>query len=101
MVYAVWLFGLSLAFVVLERLWPRERRSILRRGIGTDLTYLVFNGEYLGVLTGAASVHLIAFLDRALDLVHLRESFYLGAMGNQPFWIQIAVLLVVFDFAQW
>ena len=64
MVYSVWLFGLSLLFVIVERLWPRANQPVLRRGIWTDILYLIFNGEYLGVLVGVISIHAIALLDR-------------------------------------
>lgn len=101
MVYSVWLFGLSLLFVLLERLWPRRRRRLFRRGIGTDVFYIVFNSEYLGVLIGVVSIHVIRALDRTLDLTHLRDHFYLAAMAGTPLWLQIVVLLIVFDFAQW
>ena len=63
MIYSVWLFALSLLFMVLERLWPRARQPILRRGIWSDLAYLIFNSEYLGVLLGAVSIHVVAWLD--------------------------------------
>ncbi len=102
MVYSVWLFGLSALFLVAERLWPRrpEQRT-LRPGITTDLFYLVFNSEYLGVLIGVASGHAVVAVDHALDLTHLREHFYLGAMTAKPFWLQLTALVVIFDFAQW
>ena len=101
MIYSVWLFALSLLFMVLERLWPRARQPILRRGIWSDLAYLIFNSEYLGVLLGAVSIHVVAWLDRTLDLVHLRDAFYLGVMSNRSFPVQFVVLLLAFDFAQW
>lgn len=101
MVYSVWLFGLSLLFVIVERLWPRANQPVLRRGIWTDILYLIFNGEYLGVLVGVISIHAIALLDRTLDLARLRETFYMGLMSSRPMWFQVIVLLLVFDFAQW
>ena len=101
MVYSVWLFGLSVLFVILERLWPREQRRLLRRGIWTDLIYLVFNGEYLGVLLGTLSIHVIAYLDRTLDLVRMKDSFYMGVLEDRPVWLHLVVLFTVFDFAQW
>ena len=50
MVYPAWLFAFSLFSLAAERLWPRIRQALLRRGIVNDLTYLIVNGEYLGVL---------------------------------------------------
>jgi sterol desaturase/sphingolipid hydroxylase (fatty acid hydroxylase superfamily) len=101
MIYSVWPLGFSLLFLILERAWPRQRRPLLRRHWSGDLFYLVFNGEYLGVLVGVLSIHALGALDRVLDLAHLRQYFYLGVMNGQPLWIQFAVLLVVFDFSQW
>lgn len=101
MVYAAWLFGLSLLFVVAERLRPRRHMPLFRREFWTDLAYLLINGEYLGLLIGVASVHVIAALDRLLDTIHLRNIFYMGVMANRPLWLQFIVLLFVLDFTQW
>lgn len=102
MIYSVWLFGFSLLFLLLERFWPRDKaQRLLRRGIGQDLVYLVFNGEYLGVLVGTASIYALRWFDGALDLALLRDWFSLGAMSNQNFWVQFVVLLLTFDLAQW
>jgi sterol desaturase/sphingolipid hydroxylase (fatty acid hydroxylase superfamily) len=94
--YAAWLFGLSLLFVLLERLWPRRReQKLLRRGLGWDLVYLVFNSEYLGVLLGAAAVPLSAWMEREFGWLQA------GLMRGRPFLLQFVVLLLVFDLAQW
>jgi sterol desaturase/sphingolipid hydroxylase (fatty acid hydroxylase superfamily) len=100
-VYSVWLFGLSLFFVLVERLWPRKSQRLLRRGIWNDAFYLIFNSEYLGVLIGIVSIHAIAALDASLDLGGLRKNFYLGVMSAKSPWLQFAVLLIAFDLAQW
>lgn len=101
MIYAAWLAGLSLLFLVLERIIPRQPMPVVRRFFWTDLFYLIFNGHYLGLLIGAGSIQVIAALDRSLDLTHLKNVFYLGAMSAQPAWLQFVVLLVVLDFCQW
>ncbi|HYM06739.1 MAG TPA: hypothetical protein VEU11_09280, partial [Terriglobales bacterium] len=75
MIYSAWLFGFSLLFVVLERLWPRRRQALFRRGIASDIAYLIFNSECLGLFIGLVSIRTIAALDRGLDLVHLRQAF--------------------------
>lgn len=95
MIYSLWLFGLSLLFLLLERLRPRLAQPVFRRGFFTDFTYLVFNGEYLGVLLGTISLHFIATLDQSL------APLYLGIMSGQPFYLQFLVLFFTFDFAQW
>lgn len=58
MVYAIWLWSFALLFFFAERFWPRARRPLVRRGLFTDLGYLIFNSEYLGVLSGIASARL-------------------------------------------
>lgn len=53
MVYSVCLFRLSIRFLVAELLWPqRPEARTFRPGISNDVAYVVFYGEYLGVLTG-------------------------------------------------
>ncbi len=101
MIYSAWLFGFSILFLVLERLRPRHRIALLRRGIFNDLFYLVFNSQYLGVLFGVATARLIATLDGAFDLSALKRTVALGVMSEKPFWLQFAVLLVVYDLLQW
>jgi hypothetical protein len=91
-VYAVWLFWISLAFVVAERLWPwRKNQPLLRPGILSDLVYLVFNAEYLGILIALATQRLIKIYDP--------EPFIAwNLMAGKPKWLQFVVLLAVFDF---
>ncbi len=46
MSYALWLAGISLVFVVLERVLPRYRsQRLLRRGILSDALYVVISDE--------------------------------------------------------
>ncbi len=89
MIYSAWLFGFSLLFVAIERLWPRRRQALFRRGIASDIAYLIFNSEYLGLFIGLISIRTIAALDRGLDLAHLRQGFYMGAMGGQRVWFSV------------
>lgn len=101
MVYSLWLFSLSLLFLAAERVRPREPRPLLRRGIGTDLAYLIINGEYLGVLIGSAAAYILAFLDRSRDLSALHQSLFMNVASGLPGWQQFLILLLVFDFIQW
>ncbi len=94
MIYAVWLAGLGLLFLVAERLWPRNpNQPMLRRGIWSDLAYIVFNSEYLGVAIALAFARVAPFL--GLDV------FEVGIVSRAGFWTQFIVLLIVFDFLQW
>ena len=101
MAYAVWLFALSLPFLFLERLWPRKPFKTFRRGIWNDVFYILFNSHGLSYALGYGAIYAIAALDRALDLAHLKEWVYLGAISGKPFWLQFFVLLFAMDFAQW
>ena len=93
MVYAIWLAGLALLFVVLERLWPRRPTPLLRRGIFSDLAYIVLNSEYIAILIGVAAPTIINWLG-------LRR-FELSLISTQSFWTQFVLLLLVMDFAKW
>ena len=101
MIYAYWLAGVSVAFVLLERVWPRYDQAILRRGILTDLFYLVFNGHYLGVTIAILSRPVIARLDAGLESIDFRETLYMGVAGGLPTWAQFLIALFAIDFLQW
>lgn len=102
MSYAWWLAGLSLAFVLMERLRPRDPKlGFLRPGLLTDAFYLVFNGHFLGVLLAKLTGPLIQALDGGLESVHLREWLYLDLATGWPLWLQGVVAFVVVDFFQW
>lgn len=92
MVHAVWLLGLSLLFVVVERLSPLTKQPPFRRGIVQDLAFLIFNSEYLGVLIGIAAIPLSAKLDPMLSI---------RWMDGTPLYWQFPILLITFDFSQW
>jgi sterol desaturase/sphingolipid hydroxylase (fatty acid hydroxylase superfamily) len=92
MVYAVWLFGLSLLFLVLERVLPRKSQPLFRTEILQDFCYLVFNSEYLGVLIGLAAIPLSTRLDPVLSI---------RLVENTPLHWQLPILIVTFDLLQW
>jgi sterol desaturase/sphingolipid hydroxylase (fatty acid hydroxylase superfamily) len=92
MIYAVWLFGFSLLFIVLERFSPQRESPLLRREWKQDLFYIVFNGEYLGLLIGLAAIRITPYLDPYVSL---------RLLGGVPLFWQTAILIVVFDFLQW
>ena len=41
--YLFWLAGISLFCFSLERVWPWREQRVLRRGIGQDVFFLLFN----------------------------------------------------------
>jgi sterol desaturase/sphingolipid hydroxylase (fatty acid hydroxylase superfamily) len=94
MIYAVWLTGLGLLFIAAERVWPRDpNQRLFRRGIWSDLAYIVINSEYLGVLLGLASIQLIPVLGL--------EKLQIGLLAKAGFWLQFAAFFLIFDFLQW
>jgi sterol desaturase/sphingolipid hydroxylase (fatty acid hydroxylase superfamily) len=93
MVYSLWLFGLAIFFFAVERLKPsRSEQAVLRRGFWQDLAFLIFNSEYLGLLVGLITVHVARIFDPLFGWQLLRE---------QPLWLQLPMLVVALDFAQW
>ncbi|MEZ5354815.1 MAG: sterol desaturase family protein [Bryobacteraceae bacterium] len=94
MIYAVWLAGLGLVFLLAERIWPRNpSQRLFRRGIWSDLAYIVFNSEYLGVLIAIAFARLAPLLGL--------QRLQLGLIAGAGFWTQFVVLFFVLDFLQW
>ncbi|MBM3812411.1 MAG: sterol desaturase family protein [Acidimicrobiia bacterium] len=94
MIYSVWLTGLGLLFVAAERVWPRNpEQRLLRRGILSDLAYIIFNSEYLGIILGLISIELIPIL----GLQHLQ----IGLLSKAGFWTQFVAFFLIFDFLQW
>ena len=100
MPYLYWLLSISLAFSILERLWPeRPTQPPLRRGLLLDLFYLLFNGHFYAVLA-AGAVGWTTFQTRAL----LERGDLLGEasiLQGQPFLVQAVVYFVISDFLQW
>ena len=99
--YWVWLAGISLLFLVAERLRPaRPGQPVLRRQWGNDLFYLVFNGHLYALLAGGIA-----------GAVALRTREALGpwlpfagageGLSALPAWGQFAVYLLVSDLLQW
>jgi sterol desaturase/sphingolipid hydroxylase (fatty acid hydroxylase superfamily) len=102
MIYVYWLAALSVLFVVLERLRPRDpQQRIFRDAILTDFFYLVFNGHFLGVLLAMASAPLVPVVERFFTRAGIHETVHLGVMSDWPAWGQFVVALVVIDFLHW
>lgn len=102
MIYVHWLIGLSLAFVVFERVRPRNAaQPALREGIETDLLYLVFNGHFLGVLIAWAADPIALALERLLGQAGLRDAVFRGVLSSLPAWGQFLIALVAMDLLHW
>jgi sterol desaturase/sphingolipid hydroxylase (fatty acid hydroxylase superfamily) len=89
-VYAVWLAGLGLFFWVAERLFPWRRQRLFRKGLLTDLLYIVFNAQYLGMLVGVAAAYLLRYFNP-------RPYVALNMMSEQPYWLQFLLLFFLLD----
>ena len=93
MVYAVWLFGISIAFVIAERLWPwRKEQKLFRAGFFSDILYIVFNSEYLGIVMAVITAKLLRIYNPD-PLVTWK------LMADKPYWLQFVILLPAFDLA--
>jgi sterol desaturase/sphingolipid hydroxylase (fatty acid hydroxylase superfamily) len=98
--YWPWLVVISLAFLVLERLFPwRKDQPLLRPGSLRDLGFLALNGHLFSLWTGALSGALAAGATSAL------RSWGFGLDGSPvphwPFLTQFLVFLVFADLLQW
>ena len=98
--YWPWLVALSLAFLVLERLFPRRRdQPLLRSGSLRDLGFLAFNGYFFSVWTGPLNGTLAAGATSTL------RSWGFGLdsspISRWPLVTQFVVFLVFADLLQW
>jgi sterol desaturase/sphingolipid hydroxylase (fatty acid hydroxylase superfamily) len=90
---------LSLAFIgailVVERVWPAQRRTLFARGYRHDLLFTIFNA--------ALVVPLVTALTLAFDEVVRRSVpwIVLPKMGPLPHWGAIILLLVAVDGCNW
>ncbi len=101
--YLIGLVILSLAVAGAEALWPwRAEQPKLRRRLASDLAFLVFNAHFLGVaLYWIGNRFLLPPLDGALARAGLTHAVYRAVAAAWPSWLQILVLVVLFDFVQW
>ena len=87
---------ISVAFVMLERFRPWRPQGFFRRGILTDLIYLVFNGYFLALLLAYPAGWILPAVDRlAVPLLGK------GHTGGWPLWIQFLTAFFVMDLIQW
>ncbi len=101
--YPVALATISLLVMTLEWRWPaRPDQSKLRKGLLSDVLYLVFNGQFLGLalasLAGWLVLPLLDSLMTALGWSAWREVRFAETWS---LWLQIPFVLVGLDFLQW
>lgn len=98
--YVHWLVGISLLFVVLERVFPwRRRQPLLRAGWLRDLGFLAINGHFFSLLTAGVNGWLALEATRFLQGAGLR--FDASPVPAWPFWGQVVVFFLLSDFLQW
>lgn len=98
--YWHWLALLSALVFALERALPRVKsQRILRKGIFTDVFYMVFNGHFLGVLIAMAATPIAARFDGLFTA--LGFSLHANWLSASPLWLQFAVAFFLVDFMQW
>ncbi|TGT91707.1 MULTISPECIES: sterol desaturase family protein [unclassified Mesorhizobium] len=81
----------ALIFIPFEHLFAERPQKILRKGLGVDLIYVLFNG-----LVVKAVIILIAAnaLEAAAMLVPRSATH---AVGGQPIWLQVAEIILITD----
>ena len=98
--YWHWLAVLSLAVFGLERALPRDKaQRVLRKGIATDVFYIVFNGHFLGVLIAMAATPIAARFDGLFTT--LGFSLHANWLSASSLWLQFSIAFFLVDFMQW
>ncbi len=100
--YYFWLVGVSLIVFVLERLFTwRKNQKILRKGIGQDLFWLIFNGHYLGLILSMVTGHLVQGVNAVFSEAGLPVPESLALMRGTPLWLQAITFFLLKDFLEW
>lgn len=95
--YWVWLVGISLFCMLLERFWPwRKKQKMLRKQFGQDLVWLFINGHYVGIAVAFVGNY---FLTQIFPSLGQAQSVNL--INEQPLWLQFIVFLLFKDFLEW
>ncbi|HKY31214.1 MAG TPA: sterol desaturase family protein [Candidatus Polarisedimenticolia bacterium] len=98
--YIHWLTGVSLVFVLLERLFPwRAEQPLLRPGWRRDFGFIALNGHLFPVWTAALNGGAAAYATSGLRSLGIEVGA--SGVGAWPFLAQTLALLVVADFLQW
>lgn len=101
MTYWHWLAGVSLFFVLAERVRPaRVAQPLARAQLANDLFYLVFNGHLYALLAGGISGGL-AYRARELLAPWLPFATADSGLAALPFVAQFAIYLLLSDLLQW
>jgi sterol desaturase/sphingolipid hydroxylase (fatty acid hydroxylase superfamily) len=82
-------------FLVVERVWPAQRRSLFARGYRHDLLFTVVNATLVVPLVTGLTLSFVAVARSSLPWIVLPK------IGMVPRWGAIAVIFVVMDGCNW
>jgi sterol desaturase/sphingolipid hydroxylase (fatty acid hydroxylase superfamily) len=81
----------ALIFIPFEHLFHERPQKTLRKGLGVDLIYVLFNGLIIKVVIVLIAANT---LDAAAILVPQSMAH---AVGGQPIWLQVAEIILITD----
>lgn len=97
-----WIVGTGLFCFALERLWPwRKEQSPLRRQIGQDVFFLVFNGHYFGFLLASVTAWAVNEMTPFWKSMGVMPPEQWNLLIKWPLWLQFIVFFLLRDFLQW
>ncbi|MBN2444221.1 MAG: sterol desaturase family protein [Spirochaetales bacterium] len=100
--YLFWLLVTSFIVLLAERIRPwRKKQGLLRKEIGQDLLWFVFNGFIGGIIFAVAFNTIYSFLRLLFSIVFLRNPETILLLNNLPFPLQILLYLIITDFLEW
>ena len=100
MSYVHWLIGISVVFVVLERVFPwRKGQPALRRGWLRDVAFVALNGHFFSLWTAGLTGAVAVATTSSLQSLGLRLEG--SPLSGWPLWAQFLAFLVLADFLQW
>ena len=82
-------------FMVVERIWPAQRRPLVARGHRHDLMLTIMNAILVAPLVTALTLSFVALVQRDLPWIVLPR------ISALPRWGAIIAILVVMDFCNW
>jgi sterol desaturase/sphingolipid hydroxylase (fatty acid hydroxylase superfamily) len=82
-------------FMIVERVWPAQRRPLIARGHRHDLMLTIMNALIVAPLVTALSLSFVALVHRNLPWIVMPR------IGALPRWGAILAILVVMDFCNW
>jgi len=95
--YLFWLVSISLLCWALERVWPWREQRAWRRGIGQDIFFLLFNGQFFGILFA----YMAAWALGVLNLQTFPDQVGPAIVTMWPWAAQFAVCLLAKDLMEW